>query len=71
MIDETKMSAVLKPAFLTVVQRDGVSIDWSEARELIQHGYQVKIDVTQSKSVSLKDFWLVFGMIYLGKLSIE
>eukprot|EP00092_Neocalanus_flemingeri_P036137 GFUD01039347.1.p1 GENE.GFUD01039347.1~~GFUD01039347.1.p1 ORF type:complete len:710 (-),score=218.70 GFUD01039347.1:105-2234(-) len=70
MHQETEERAVLKQSFLTALEKDGVKIKWDKAKSHLKLGCPVKIDVTQSKTASIKGNWLVLGL-YFGDLYTE
>eukprot|EP00092_Neocalanus_flemingeri_P020052 GFUD01021713.1.p1 GENE.GFUD01021713.1~~GFUD01021713.1.p1 ORF type:complete len:725 (+),score=215.20 GFUD01021713.1:59-2233(+) len=70
MHQETEERAVLKQSFLTALEKDGVKMKWDKAKSHLKPGCPVKIDVTQSKTASIKGNWLVLGL-YFGDLSTE
>jgi len=56
--------AVLDKTFLTGLEKDNVRISWTQATRELQCGHEVRVDVTQLKSKSFGQKWLVFGLYF-------
>jgi len=59
-----QQEAVLDKTFLTGLEKDNVRITWAQASKELQCGHEVRVDVTQLKSKSFDQKWLVFGLYF-------